>query len=356
MKISVFFINFFAKISIFLLLNGCSSPVYQNTTYDIEEFVADSNRIAQGKQAILELEDVNDEASCPVEFRESFEEIIEDGDELTIALYYPQRQDHVSAIALINQTTGFRVSNGKICLPNISSIEVKGMTLNEIRKKVQTAYCDQLPNAQVFINFKKRYEQQVQIIGAGKSMVTVDGRMRLSEVLAKAKVPPHANLFKSYVMREGQKLPLDLYKLIHEGDERQNIVMRGGDQIFMAKMDDASVMVTGEVFKPMIIPIPYGFISLREALVTAGGIPFTGDKGCIQIIRGNLPRPKIYCLVWEEITRLPNQSLWLMPGDVVVISEKPITQWNRFIDQVQPSLNGMQGAYSTYWLFNEILK
>ena len=185
-------------------------------------------------------------------------------------------------------------------------------------------------------------------------MIPVDGRMRLSEVSAKVKIPLSGNLFKSYVMRDDQQLPLDLYKLIHEGDESQNIVMRGGDQIFIASGSDATVMVTGEVFN-IVIPVPYGFISLRQALVMAGGIPFTGNRGCIQVIRGNFIRPKIYCLGWKDITHLPNQSLLLMPGDVVVISEKPITQWNRFVGQIQPSASGMQNAYNTYRIFKEIL-
>jgi polysaccharide export outer membrane protein len=151
-------------------------------------------------------------------------------------------------------------------------------------------------------------------------------------------------------MRDGQQLPIDLYKLIHEGDNRQNVIMHGGDQIFIAKGSDATVMVTGEVRKPMDIPIYYGSISLREVLVKAGGIPFTGDKGSILIIRGNFVRPKIYCLAWSDMTRVPNQSLLLMPGDIVVVSERPITEWHRFISQLQPSLIGMDNAYSIYYM------
>jgi polysaccharide export outer membrane protein len=89
-------------------------------------------------------------------------------------------------------------------------------------------------------------------------------------------------------------------------------------------------------------------MSLREALVSAGGIPFTGDKRHIQVIRGNLQCPKIYVLSWEHIVHLPNDSLLLMPGDTVYISEKPITQWNRFIEQLLPSFQGLFTGYQVY--------
>lgn len=337
-----------------LLLGGCVPPVYQNTTYDLEEFKLDSSQIAQGKERILKLEN-QAEMRTILEQNDSFEDRMIEGDELTILLYYPQRFDHVAAFARINETTGFRVCHGTICLPYLSCIEIEGLTLKEVKEKLQTAYCEELPHAQIFVNFKKRRQRYVQIIGADQSQIPLFGKMRLSEVLAKANISLYANLLKSYVLRDSQQLPVDLYKLIHEGDQSQNIVMRAGDQIFIANLWDAHIMVTGEVPHPQMIPIPYGFISLREALVQAGGIPFTGSQGCIQVIRGNFERPKVYCLNGLDMMHLPNQSLLLRPGDVVVISEKPLTQWNRFIKQIQPSATGVQSTYQTYEQFQDML-
>ena len=62
------------------------------------------------------------------------------------------------------------------------------------------------------------------------STVPVDGKIRLYEVIAKAHIAPQANYFKSYVIRQGQPLSIDLHQLIHKGDMSQNIVMRGGDK------------------------------------------------------------------------------------------------------------------------------
>jgi polysaccharide biosynthesis/export protein len=343
--ITVIHILYFA---ILFNLSSCVAPVYENTTYDLEEFISDSQQIAQGKFAILALEEK--ESVCYPESHCLSDDIVIDGDELSITLYCPQRPDRMLALETINARTGFPVCNGHICLPHLSTLEVTGLTLSEVRNRIQEAYCEQLPGAKIFVNFKKRRERFVQIIGATLPMVAVDGSTRLSEVLAKAGLPPYANLFKSYVMRNGEQLPLDLYKLINEGDESQNIVMQGGDQIFIANAGDAPIMVTGEVGTPIVIPIPYGLISLREALAVANGIPFTGNKSCIQVIRGDLTRPKIYLLAWNDMMRVPNQSLLLMPGDVVVISEKPITQWNRFIDQLQPSTACMQTTCNFYGL------
>jgi len=37
-----------------------------------------------------------------------------------------------------------------------------------------------------------------------------------------------------------------------------------------------------------------------------------------------------------------------MPGDTVYVSEKPITTWNRFIDQLLPSVSGIEAGYGIY--------
>lgn len=329
-----------------LLLSSCVTPVYQDTTYGMDEFTIDSQQIAEGKFAILALEER--EEMCYPEPHGFDDDVVIEGDELSIILYCPSRLDRVNAMETINVRAGFPVEDGKICLPHLSLIEVLGLTLSEVKERVQCAYQKEIPDAKIYIHFKKKRERIVQIVGAAIPNVTVDGNTRLFEVIAKARISPYANLFKSYVMRNGVQLPIDLYTLIHQGDNSQNIVMQGGDKIFIAADSDAVVMLTGEIAYPLVVPVPYGSISLREALGRAGGVPFTGNKNNIQVIRGGLTHPKVYCLEWKDILHVPNQSLLLMAGDVVVISERPITQWNRFINQLQPNVGCMETAFVIY--------
>jgi polysaccharide export outer membrane protein len=171
--------------------------------------------------------------------------------------------------------------------------------------------------------------------------IPVDGRMRLFETLALAKVPTNADFFRSYLVRDGKLIATDFYKLVKEGDMTQNIVMRGGDKIYIADTSDSSLMVLGEVGKECLLHIPNGFMTLRKALAEAGGIPYTGDKSYIQIIRGSIVHPKIYTLNWKHVIHLPSDSMLLMPGDIVYVAAKPLTEWNRFVTQVLPTLIGI---------------
>lgn len=332
-----------------LLLSGCSRPCHDYAVAGADEFVIDSYRIRQGKLSILEMEGICVE-SLPEEAMHEYKDVISEDDILNIALYHPSRKDLMESINFINTTVGgFKVYNGQINLPDIPPVFVTGLTLDEAREAIKEEFNTHIRDTEIFITYHNRLSRKVELAGlVATDSVPVDGKIRLYEVIAKAHIPSNANLFKSYVLREGQPLGIDLHKLMVEGDMNQNIVMRGGDKVFIASPSDSRVMIMGEVGLPKPIDLPYGYMSLREALVSVHGIPFTGDKRNIQVIRGNIPCPKIYCLSWEHIIHLPNDSLLLMPGDTVYVSEKPITQWNRFIDQLLPSVAGINAGYGLY--------
>ncbi len=186
-------------------------------------------------------------------------------------------------------------------------------------------------------------EGEVTLVGEVEiSHLPVNGKTRLYDVLAKAKIPADANLYHSYVLRDDKHMPVDFYKLIKLGDMSHNIVMRPNDKIYIAVGSSAQVMVMGEVVCERLVNVPHGYISLREAIALAGGIPFTGDRSYIQVIRGSLECPKVYSLNWDHILCLPNDSLLLIPGDLVYVASKPITEWHRFISQTIPSFGGIE--------------
>lgn len=337
---------------ILTLLSSCSRPCCNYNVVGPDEFVIDSYRIRQGKMAILEMtgEEI---PPLPHDAMIEYRDVIVEDDVLNIVLYHPSRREIQEAFDFINHAVGgFRVVEGKVDLPDIPPVEIEGLTLLEAQQKIQGEIRQHYNDAEVFISYHDRLSRKVDIAGnVSVPVMPADGKTRLYEMISKAKINPRANLFMSYVLRDGQPLPVDLYKLMNEGDMTQNVVMKGGDKIFIANADDAVVMVMGEVNRPSAIEVPYGYISLPEAIVRAGGIPFTGNRRCIQIIRGDLTCPKIYVISWDHIIHLPNRSMLLMPGDTVYVSEKPITQWNRFISQLTPSLVGTRDVFTTYQLF-----
>lgn len=330
---------------IFLVLLGvglcCTNPPYRGEeVVGAEDFVLDSYRIREGKFSILQMEGKETEELSP-EWLEEYKDVINEGDVLQIAVYHPTCSDLVESIQRINQVVGFQVIDGKVSLPDLPPITVEGLTLQQAQEEIQKYYREQIHNMSVFITYRNRLLRKVELAGLVQiSSIPVDGRLRLFEALSIAKVPTNANLFKSYVVRDNALLPVDLYKLLKEGDMNQNIVMRGGDKIYIADPSSSTIMVLGEVGQERVVDVPDGFMTLRKALGEAGGILPSGDRAYIQIIRGNILRPKIYTLNWEHIVRLPTDSLLLIPGDIVYVAARPLAEWNRFVNDLLPTFIG----------------
>lgn len=336
-----------------LCISACSHSPKGFDVKGADEFVTDSYRLRQGKSAILEMMDI-DIPPLPASAMKEYRDLIAEDDILNVATYHPTRRDLMDSIRFINDTIGFRVKEGKVQIPDLPPCEVAGLTLDEAKYKLQASFREEIAEIEVYVDYKDRLARKVDLTGLVQiPYIPVDGKIRLYEVAAKAGIHPDANLFMSYVLRNGKPLDVDLHRLLNEGDLSQNIVMRGGDKIFIASPSDAQVMLMGEVGYPQPLDLPKGTMSLRKALVKAQGIPFTGNKRHIQVIRGNLKQPKIYLLNWEHIVHLPNESLLLMPGDTIYVSEKPITQWNRFISQLLPSATGLQTGYAAYRILRE---
>ncbi len=335
--------RFVVQIALFVsILSGRNGPYLGKDLFGAEEFVLDSYRIREGKFSILEME-----GYCYPELDdrllEEYPDTIHEDDVLQVALFHPKRQDLVLAVQAIGISVGYRIVNGCITLPDLKPIAIAGCSLEEARLRIQAHYQKEIQDLEVFLTYKERIARKVELAGLVEvPSLPVDGKMRLFDALSKARVPSDANLFKSYLSRDNRLLPVDLYKLLKDGDMTQNIVLRGGDKIYIAEPSASTLMVMGEVGVERTIPLPHGFMPLRQALAEARGIPPTGDKSYIQVIRGNIVHPKIYTLNWEHVIHLPNESLLLMPGDIVYVAPTPITEWNRFISQLLPSFTGIE--------------
>jgi len=223
-------------IILFTILMGCSNPPYSgSTTVGADEFIIDSYKIREGKFAILQMEGVQVEP-LPSNSLDEYKDLIHEGDVLNIAVYHPVRTDIIQAVSTISETLGYKVQGGKIVLPDLGTVAVQGLSLEDARDQIQQKFREGLKDIDVFLDYRERIQRKVELAGrVGIPIIPVDGRMRLFEALAIAKVPPEANLFKSYIVREQSMLPVDLYKLIKDGDMTQNVVLRGGDKIYIAE-------------------------------------------------------------------------------------------------------------------------
>lgn len=328
----IYLVTFFYLI----LFTSCSHPSSQQV-FGAEEFVMDSYQIAEGKFAILEMQGKSFEPLDEKCFEECAD-AVEDGDLLDITLLCKENPSLEKKIQEYSEKKGHLVQNSSVFIPEMGRVFVGNLSLNQVAQKLSEKL-----GVEALVFYKERSSNKVELMGeVDISSIELDGKLRLFDALSKAKISPQADLFSSYLLRENKRLEVDFYKLLVEGDMEQNIVLKGGDKIYIGALGASNVLILGEVVSEKVLPIPNGFISLREAIAYAKGIPFTGDKSYIQVIRAGIACPKIYLLSWDHILHLPHQSLLLMPGDIVYVASTPITEWRRFISQIVPSFSSSE--------------
>lgn len=328
------------QICILFLCAACTTPFAGQDISGADEFVLDSYKIRQGKFSILEMSGAMFDELDP-QLLEEVPDRIQEGDRLGLAMVHPRRPD----LCQMMQSTGFLVTKGALRVPDFPAVRVVGCTLEEACEAVKQTFQKEIGEIELAVSYRERVSRKVELAGLTQvPSVEVDGKVRLYDVLCRARVPPDANLFKSYLLRQGRVVPVDFDQLLRGGDMSQNIVMRAGDKVYIAEGAAASMMVLGEVGAERVVPLTNGYLPLRQALMSCGGIPYSGDRTYIQVIRGSLVKPKIYSVTWEQLVQLPGDSMLVMPGDIVYVSAKPIVEWNRFLNQILPTINALDAV------------
>lgn len=100
------------------------------------------------------------------------------------------------------------------------------------------------------------------------------------------------------------------------------------------------ILILGEVVKPGIVQNPGPMLSLAECLAQAGGLALgSADSRNVYIIRGVLGEPKVRKVdVHTAIGMFQAQHIWLARRDVVYVDSQLITDWNRFMSQLLPTV------------------
>lgn len=100
------------------------------------------------------------------------------------------------------------------------------------------------------------------------------------------------------------------------------------------------ILVLGEVKKPGVVVNPGPRLSLAEALAQSGSIDnITANREHVYVIRGVLGQARVSMVdLHTAIGMFKAQNIWLKRRDVVYVGSRWITDWNRFISQVLPSM------------------
>lgn len=180
-----------------------------------------------------------------------------------------------------------RVSeSGVISFPLIGVVKVGGLPPTQVETLIAKRLRDgnYLQNPQVTVNILQFRSQQVAVLGnvnkPGRFPLETTGT-RLSEVIAMAGgiAPGGGDEVVLVTARDGkvQRIEVDLVNLFTVGDLTKDMVMKGGDVVFVNRAPN--FYVYGQVQKPGMYTLERG-MTVAQAIAKGGGLTLRGtDKG-----------------------------------------------------------------------------
>jgi len=135
-----------------------------------------------------------------------------------------------------------------------------------------------------------------------------------------------AALKDSYLLRKGERIPVDLDALINRNDASQDIYMRPGDVLYIASGLGQEVYLMGAVGEEKTAAYTDGLTLVQlisGSSERGGGYKATARLNQIVILRGALNAPQLVEVDLASILKGDAQDVPLMAGDIVYVPEKP---------------------------------
>jgi polysaccharide export outer membrane protein len=223
-------------------------------------------------------------------------------------------------------------TSGVIALPLLGEVEVAGLTLPEVQRKLTTLLArDYLVNPQVEVKVKEYQSQFVSVVGEVNSpgRKPLRGKTRLIDVLVEAGgFTPRASGDVQITRREGsfeggaKTLRMRLSGSAPSPQDQVNleVPLRNGDLI--TALPKYYVTVEGEIVRPGRYPIE-GELTITGAISTAGGLSRFGSSNLkVRRVDPETGQTRILDVDLKAVRKGKEPDLVLLSNDVVSVPRR----------------------------------
>lgn len=224
--------------------------------------------------------------------------------------------------------------DGTITFMQAQNINVQGMTIEGMRAELQKTLGSFYKNSEVIVQPVSLTSKRYFILGrvVQKGAFVLDHPITIVEAVAAAHgfetsiLDPNtagiADLSRSFVVRNGEKLDVNLEKLFLEGDFSQNRQIEPNDYLFFPSAENKEVYVLGAVNRPGKVDFLPG-TSTMGAIASAAGFTTDAFRDNVLVIRGSLNNPETIVVDCNNILKGRDRDLKLQPKDIIYVSTRP---------------------------------
>ena len=236
--------------------------------------------------------------------------------------------------------------NGFMFYPYVGLVKAEGMTRGELREVLTEKLSTYIQNPQLDVRVVAYRSKRAYVVGEVRNpgiRPIVDIPMTIADAISlSGGLTENAHKSGVNVSRDGKVYQIDLKAMYDYADSDQNMVLQHGDILNVLDRSQQKVFVMGEVRQPGSVEIINGNLSLSAALGEARGVSQTSaDPSAIYVIRGSADeQPRIFHLDAQYATGMVLADRFaLQAQDVVFVDTAGVSQWNRVISQLLPSVS-----------------
>ena len=240
--------------------------------------------------------------------------VIGDGDGLQIAVWGSPE---------LSSTVTVR-PDGKITLPAAGDIVATGYTPGQLSEKLAKELKAFVKTPIVTVSVTNITNNKVYVFGGGASsgVFPLPGRTTLLKFLAKLGDLQKADLERAYLLRNGEKLDANFYRLFIEGDITADVELRPEDMIYIPDTELMKIYVMGAVENPQYVFYREG-IRILDAVLESGGFTKFARENRVMVLRKDGNQMQEIRVNARDLMRQGDlsQNIELRRGDMVIVSE-----------------------------------
>lgn len=246
------------------------------------------------------------------------------------------------------RTTTFLCPDGKLYYDLLPGLEVWGLSLAETKALLERELAAYYQRPQISLNLRGVESKRVWVLGRLNKcgVYPLNGPMTILEAISQAgglytapvsgTTAELADLNHSFFIRKGEVLPVNLKRLLRDGDMNQNIYLEPDDFLYLPSSLSTEIYVLGAVNRPA----PLGFsddISLASAISKALGVQPGAYLSHVAIVRGSLSAPQIAIVDFKAIMTGRKPDVRLEPRDIIYVPTSPYQTLDRYAKMITDS-------------------
>lgn len=226
--------------------------------------------------------------------------------------------------------------DGRLSFLQAEDIMAAGLTIDELRAKMNEALGKFYRNPATIVTPAAYNSKKYFVLGAvvNKGVFPLDRPTTVIEAIARAggletglferNTVELADLTHSFLVRKGQRVPVDFERLFQRGDLSQNVSLEPDDYLYFASANANEIYVLGEVLNPGVLSFAPK-ATVISAITSRGGFSERAFKSRVLVVRGSLSQPETFVVNTSDILAARAPDFKLQQKDIVYVSLNPWT-------------------------------